>query len=330
MCVVLILVMYVYTFWINKKDESFQKTGKEALQIMHENTITKAAYTVFPMEKAQNLYSTLELPKQVNWENLRVENDYLNHCLYLSVPNTESDFYEKTVTFQAQPIIRGIYHYYSDGQDNFLISLNGVYECTYYVEDQVLYLQLENISQVYEHIAVIDFILQSEDDSEKEVLQDEQIFYEYCKAISLDTKSKIICIDRNRNMLSEEEIVDFLQECDADLYLAFLVQEQEDVKKMAGYYQTRFYQNGLDSVTLSDMLLRNVAAKIGSEVDGLFPMTECQDPYEDYGVVSAKLYLGSTDYKKKKEDTSGDLFYEKCVEGLKDTLTEAFAQSDSK
>lgn len=98
----------------------------------------------------------IELPDDVHWKDVMIENDYVNHSIYVNFPNGVDNYSDDYVVRGSSDHIANL-SYYKDGETGVLeINLDKACEYYYSYKSGFLCLKLLDMHDVYEKVVVID------------------------------------------------------------------------------------------------------------------------------------------------------------------------------
>lgn len=98
----------------------------------------------------------IELPDDVHWKDVMIENDYVNHSIYVNFPNGVDNYSDDYVVRGSSDHIANL-SYYKDGETGVLeINLDKACEYSYSYKSGFLCLKLLDMHDVYEKVVVID------------------------------------------------------------------------------------------------------------------------------------------------------------------------------
>ncbi len=192
-------------------------------------------------------------------ENISVESDVIEHRIYLTISNFSeemlSDFYIKAKESQ---VIDG-YMEYSDNQIVLEINCTGIFEAQTVIENGHLYIQLVEPKELYSHVIVMYIPDRLEIPSGSEDVSQEESCVEVgrrMKSLFSDSNTKVYLVRSKTSALSEEDILDFVVESDADLLIEVNVSNspETDLNGIVTYYNPDFYIPFFGNVQLADYL----------------------------------------------------------------------------
>lgn len=98
----------------------------------------------------------IQLPEGVHWNDVTIENDYINHAIYVNFPNAVEDYSNNYVVRGSSDHIANL-SYYQEGDAGVLeINLDKACEYSYSYKSGFLCMKLMDLHDVYEKIVVID------------------------------------------------------------------------------------------------------------------------------------------------------------------------------
>jgi N-acetylmuramoyl-L-alanine amidase len=99
---------------------------------------------------------SIELPENVDFSAIALEDDYLTQTVYLTIPTNSADYFSDYRVRGSCDHIQGISYYQQDGKGVIALMLDKVYELETGFEEGNVYLSFLDPHEVYDRVIVID------------------------------------------------------------------------------------------------------------------------------------------------------------------------------
>ncbi len=149
----------------------FPDIHAHAVQVQEERAAEEAAAAVFTeidsqidpvpdeaVDADQGMPGQLriQLPEDLNQEDITIENDYLNQTVYVRFPDGIKDYFSKYRMQGSCDHIQQLSYYCEEGYGVISLGLDSVYELRQEYEGDSLYLSFLNPHDVYDKVVVVD------------------------------------------------------------------------------------------------------------------------------------------------------------------------------
>lgn len=232
---------------------------------------------ITPEEKENQNKFYIPVAGMVTQESIRIENDYVNRRLKITISGMDASFYEKNVMHgrldnialvQAGNQYKGVV---------IFLTMEQVCEYEAVLENQKLGLVFKNPSEVYDEIVVLDAGHGGNDNG---VVVNGITEAELCMEIVELVKAKLeeqgvrVYLARGTESIPErEKRASLANETGADLFLSIHLSEGTDYGINA-YYNELYFVPGYNNVMFADCLVREVAGAVNNRGNGVFAVEQ--------------------------------------------------------
>lgn len=261
----------------------------------------------------QNVF-TLTVPDTVTKEDVYLERDESNQCIYLFLPS-ECSILTKDAVFSWGNLIDQVYGYDGTETDVVLLATRNIYEPELSVDHGQITVTLTSLHERYDTVLVVDLPKKA-----KELIPTYQKKF---AGIGAKENSLVILLDRTQREFSDREVLRFLKRCEADYYVSLCVGESElSEEGMYVFYQKYYYEEPNDSVRFADLCLRNLAGNTGSKAIGLLEASVDSTILNEAGIPAVSVYLGDDCEEMTAAKLNSEQYSLQLAKGLTTVLQE--------
>ncbi len=232
---------------------------------------------ITPEERENQNKFYIPVAGMVTQESIRIENDYVNRRLKISINGMDASFYEKNAMHgnlnnialvQAGNQYRGVV---------IFLTMEQICEYEAVLENQKLGLVFKNPSEVYENIVVLDA---GHGGGDEGVVVNGITESELCMEMAELVKEKLeeqgvrVYLTRSAESVPDrEERASYANETGADLFLSIHLSEGTDYGINA-YYNELYFVAGYNNAMFADCLVREVAEAVNNRGNGVFAVEQ--------------------------------------------------------
>ena len=276
----------------------------------------------------------VELPENVHWKDVTIENDYFNRTIFVNFPNGVENYSDNYVVRGSSDHIENL-SYYKEGDTGILeIKLDKACEYSYSYKSGFLCMKLIDLHDIYEKIVVIDAghggkmpgavkkNIREKDINLEIVLKIKALFDEVD-----ESKVKVFYTRLEDVNPSLKERADMANNLNADVFISI-----HNNASASGKFNS---ENGTmvlyspdetdESKRLAELCLENVNASTGSKRLGLVKADHI------YIVRSSKvpvalIEVGYMTNTKELNNLCSSEYQQKVAEGVYDAIMQAFEE----
>lgn len=279
----------------------------------------------------------IPLARNIEAEDVMVENRYLNQELWIYIQGTEESFYdENAITGDVSPVVYG----YCEGQRGGVIlkvQMDDVWE--YYstvgydtfvsASDNFLVISFRDPHEIYSQVVVIDPMGGgSEAGSLYRGYAEKTLALQVARTIpeKLEQSDIRLYFTRLEDVeVAEETRLELAKAVNADMYIRIAAGADEDVSRygVAGFYNEEFYIPGIGNVQLADALTRNVTIASSNRAVGIFPAEE-DSILQRLTVPAAQINVGYLTNEQEAALLGREFYRDKLAQGIADAIEEVY------
>ncbi|MCR5177653.1 MAG: hypothetical protein K6C95_01575 [Lachnospiraceae bacterium] len=198
------------------------------------------------------------LPAGISSEDVRTENHYLSHQLWIVMRSSRADYSGDDFRVSAVPekVREGVYLRVERSECSLRFGLTGLYEPVTSLEDGALRIKLVSPGEVYEHVLLID---PGETDGESDIPL--MVANEAARRLSA-REGIMVYVTRAGEHRDEDLSITMLRETGADLCISLSVDKSLNSAISAQYNETWYLRNYSNARFAAD-LLEGVAGATG-------------------------------------------------------------------
>lgn len=262
--------------------------------------------------------------------NVIIENHYMDRQLWVSVENSDIDFYRDNY---ISGNLNGVSYGEATTAENHVVlkfNLDHVYEFNTIFENGVLYIEKVSPHELYDKIVVIDpagNIPGMETDVNS--LSPARICLDIAAKVKTDLEGKGIQVYVTRldeRELPDEESISLSAEVKPDLLVRIETSFDEDSKVYGTQtvYNGTYFIPGFGSVELADLLEAHVTTSVGGLAGGLVDATDADEVIKKATVPAAAVKVGYFTNTQENILLNRDDYRTKIAQGITDAVLEAF------
>ncbi len=321
-CCVLGLMIAGMLYYSSQKSLVYVQ-AEENQQVTVDSQLDDTVYgliQIVPEEKEDQNKFYIPVSGTVTQESIRIENDYVNRRLKITISGMDTSFYEKNAMYgkmdnivlvQAGNQYRGIV---------IFLTMERICEYEAVLENQKLGLVLKDPADVYNEIVVLDA---GHGGSDNGIVANGITEAELCMEITELVKAKLETQGIRVYLThSKEGAPDWLErasyanETGADLFLTIHLSEGADYGINA-YYNDLYFMPGFNNVMFADILVREVAEAVNNRGNGVFAIEqEASEVLCAVEVPAARLEIGCPADAQEAELLKRADYKEDLAEGI--------------
>lgn len=287
------------------------------------NQMTKEL--ILEQDSNQPIYLCIPLADTTTDDKLKLEANYVEQQLCITIQNQEEDFYSYNRVFGNVSAVNKILWNHEKDATQLLIQLKGVYEHNAFSKNNMLYLEFEKPRESYDKIVVLDA------GNEKAQITTEVLNKLRARLSQSQTDLKVYCTGIDSADSTPEKKVAFANELKADMFISIQVTDEKESLEQQGIetiYNPTFFIPGLNSITLSDTLEQNVCRKTGALAGGMIEGRK-EDVLVSTATVPASIIrIGNYSNRNDRELLEDDAYVEKIAEGIYQGIKEAYTYKE--
>ena len=220
----------------------------------------------------------IQLPASIKAKDIKIENDYTNNIVYVYFENVDKDFSESQVTKGDCEYISKISYSVKNEKGVLKVQLSKPCEHDYKIKDGHLYIDLEDVHDVYDKIVVIDAGHGGNDPGavRKDIYED-TINLQIVKKIKAlfdkedEKKVKVFYTRIEDKFVELEDRVKLANNLQADVFVSIHnnSQGEDEFNEYNGTMVLYSDRNTKKSKTLAQLCLDSVVSEAGSKSQGL-------------------------------------------------------------
>lgn len=148
----LTIVMCMSLYFMPILKEGFMAAVQMIPGQLFQETQIKIDKTLALDEKKLNI----ELPEEIQRKDVQIENDYINHTIYVRFAKAVNNYSEKYIVQGSSNHIANLSYYKESGEGVLEIKLDKACEYVSSYDEDFLCLEIKDLHEVYEKIVVID------------------------------------------------------------------------------------------------------------------------------------------------------------------------------
>lgn len=147
----LTIIMCMGLYFLPTFKEEFVVAAETVPDAMSQETMIEIEASLLNKDELN-----IELPEDIHWKDVSIENDYFNHAIYVNFPNGVENYSDNYVVRGSSDHIANL-SYYKEGDTGVLeINLDKACEYSYSYKNGFLCMKLIDLHDIYEKIVVID------------------------------------------------------------------------------------------------------------------------------------------------------------------------------
>lgn len=257
--------------YVHAEEESYVATEVQPDETVH------GLNQIVPEEKENQNKFYIPVTGNVTQEAIRIENDYVNRRLKITINGMDASFYEKNVMHGKLDNIALVQAGNQYKAVVIFLTMDRVCEYEAVLENQKLGLVFKNPADVYDEIVVLDA---GHGGSDKGVvangITEAQLCMEMAELVKAKLEEQGIRVYLTR---SEESIPDqdnrasYANEAGADLFLSIHLSEGTDYG-ISAYYNDLYFMPEFNNVMFADILVREVVQAVNNRGNGVFAVEQ--------------------------------------------------------
>ncbi|MFI3201728.1 MAG: N-acetylmuramoyl-L-alanine amidase [Eubacteriales bacterium] len=267
----------------------------------------------------------------VQESKIHVENDYINQRMIIKLEGNYQDFYEKQTIQDSGDFIHQAHLFTSEEYTYLVLSMNSLKEHVISYKSRILSIKFYDPKELYDQIIVIDPVFGGEEEG---YVVEEVLEKEIALEVSLLLKDRLSTTDYKvyytRTMddtVSQEARIRLIRESMADFVIRIGVgfEEEEQLYGTTAVYHDNYFIPEFDSVQLSNIIIRNISFKTGTQVLGLQKASEVGDQVVmDSNTPIATINVGCISNPLEREMLKDQRYRNQIASGIMVGITEAF------
>lgn len=267
----------------------------------------------------------IPLEKDTKAENVVVGNRYGKREMHIFIKKSKAEFYEENA-------LRGdVGHILRAGseqlRDGVLLKLrmDDIYEYRTSMDGENLRVEICDPHEIYDLLVVVDTL---EDFRSEDGRQEDDPVAGVLEALPGQVNSekiRLYFVSGTEDSLTREEKLAFLEDAEADLYLALGVAGSEDpsVYGICGWYNDDYFIPGFGNVEFADVLTRKVTIAASDRAIGLKSAPK-DSILQDISIPAAGIELGYLTNEQESLLLSQNGYREKLARGIGEALREVY------
>lgn len=273
----------------------------------------------------------IPLEKEIQAEDVVIENRYRDQELWIYIQDGEEDFYrENAVSGDITSIISGYLETQKDGVI-LKLQMKEVLEYRTVMENNTMIVTYEPPRAVYDHIIVVDPAGGGEETgvmmrgyAEKTLT----LKIAQCLPQKLADQNIRIYFTRQEDVaVTKEERLALIDQVDADIFIRISAgADEEDTSRygISAFYNESYYIPEFGNVQLADVLTRSVTVATSNRAEGVFPAGK-DSILQEISIPAAQINVGYLTHAKEGELLGEAEYREKLAQGIADAITEVYA-----
>lgn len=129
---------------------------KEQWILAAEMTDAAVGQTFIEIEESEDKKLYIEIPENIDGKDIVITNDYVTQTIYIRFKNGVENYSENYSVYGSSNHIASMSYYSENGADVLAISLDRLYEISYFYEDGNLCISFIDPHDIYDKIIVVD------------------------------------------------------------------------------------------------------------------------------------------------------------------------------
>ncbi|MGN1180903.1 MAG: N-acetylmuramoyl-L-alanine amidase [Suilimivivens sp.] len=307
--------------------QSEDRDNVQAEEVLEEN---REKNLTFQLGEADSSYLRIPVPGGCKADDITIENHYMDKELWLLIPKTQEDFYEKNpISGNREAVKSGSFEMTGTGI-TLKFRLTGIYECRTILENDNLYISFLSPSEVYDKIVVIDPAWGgTKTGYTADGLTEKDITLQIARKLKerLDASDIKAYYTRMDDIYSAEEERSALgNETKADMYIRIEANYQEDtsVYGTEAVYNGDYFIPGFGSIELADRLEREVTTAIKGKALGLVEAGEESYVLQKATVPAATIRVGYLSNAQEAILLGREEYMEKIADGIYNAILQIY------
>lgn len=325
-CMILLTIVWGIMSIFGKKETKKQTnmSGIEMLQYYTEQAEEDK-------EEAVEGKLRIPLPESIGRDEIKVENDYVSQTVIITIPDSNEEFYYDYPLVGSSDFIQDLSYGYKKGKTIIRISLDNVYEHIIEFSDNYLYLRFMNPRDLYDKIVVIDAGhggtepgKPAGDILEKDINLD--ILLKLKKLLN-KTGIKVYYTRTEDTNPSFYQRVNLANAVKANMFISIHNNANESyLRGTQVMWNEKKGCEGLGTYKLSEILLEETVASLGSKDQGLIDGSEAAYIIRNAEVPASLVEVGFMTNDVELENLLTDQYQQKAAQGIYNGIMRAFKE----
>lgn len=277
---------------------------------------------------------SIPLKEEILYEDIVIENDYLDEVLYLKIIGLEENYFEDNPIYGSEKYVTNVYCQFYNGVTNIELQLSDIYEYSVVLKNNKLLLEFMEPKSVHEKIVVIDITEKNSHNGDN---------------IGIDSLFNDKILEKIEKLLDEHEIYGYYfgknnvqvdeatkariaSKVNADMIISIYTQNknveglllEEEKLGVKSIYNSTYFIPLFSSIQLSNLIERNTAQATNLYAIGL-EEAEAEDTLIiESSLPATRIEIYYENQEKERNSLAIETLSEEIASGIVNGIVEAY------
>lgn len=327
-----VLISVVIVLYIENRDVLAESGGKVEGETVYSDISTQELEFI-PLElqsKVDQSGFQILLPEDVEEGDYFFDYDPIEKIGTITVQSDSFEDFSGEEIFVNGNEVRAISVGETEKQRIYLIDFYHVYVCRCELINHILWIYIDEPSDVYEKIIIIDPGHGGMDNgqvvngvSEKKLTLDIATRVENI----LESTGIFVYLTRDKDVeITEERRIEFANEVGADMFISIhtAIADSESVYGIFTEYNDRYYIPGLGNLELADCLEYSTVEMVNGKANGLFGINDETSLLSAVEIPGSVITVGYISNPMEAKLLKNDIYIQKVAEGICNGIIKAY------